>query len=256
MPHLPVIVLVRPQLGENIGAAARAMSNFGLSELRLVAPRDGWPNKKALHLAAGAEHIIEAAELFPDTAAALHDIQFAYATTARPRDIEKRVVDAADAMREAYASAKAGTRVAFVFGPERTGLENDDIGWCDTLVTIPTAPGNSSLNLAQSAVVVLYEWWKLSSRAQSRDLKDPSTRPKGLAQDDKLATKKDWQGLFEQLECYLDEADYYRVAHKKPLMWQNMRNMLLRGAWSEQEVRTFRGMLRILWEGRQPRKRK
>lgn len=244
MPSLPVLILVRPQLGENIGAAARAMSNFGLSELRLVAPRDGWPNKKALHMAAGAESIIEAAKIYDNTAAALHDIQLAYATTARPRDIEKRVTDAAGAMREARASVKAGTRVAFVFGPERTGLENDDIGWCDTLVTISTAPGNSSLNLAQSAVILLYEWFR---QGQGASVHKPLPE---------AAPKKDWDALFKQLEIYLDEANYYRAAHKKPLMWQNMKNMLLRGAWSEQEVRTFRGMLRILWEGRQPRKRK
>jgi len=243
----PVIILVRPQLGENIGAVARAMSNFGLKELRLVAPRDGWPNRKAQMMAAGGESIIASAKVFPDTASAMADIAFAYGTTARERDIEKRVADVTTAMQEAKKQFASGTKLAFIFGPERTGLENDDIVWCDALITIPTAPDNTSLNLAQSAVILLYEWFsKSSGKKQSTELR--------TLDSDHLATKQDWQGLFEQLDQYLEEAKYYRVAHKKRVMWQNMKNMLMRGGWSEQEIRTFRGMLRILYEGRQPRK--
>ncbi len=258
---LPIIILVRPQLGENIGAVGRAMANFGLSELRIVAPRDGWPNTKALEMASDGKSIVEAARIFPDLVSAMHDIQIAYATTARPRDMEKRVVTPEVAMAEIDADA---TRYAFVFGPERTGLENEEIVMCDTLITIPTDPKKSSLNLGQSAVVVLYEWFTCHPEragGESKDLRhgkviDPSTSSlRDSAQDDKLATKKDWQGLFDQLESCLDEVNYYRTAHKKPVMWQNMKNMLLRGAWNEQEVRTFRGMLRILWEGRKPRRK-
>jgi tRNA/rRNA methyltransferase len=244
----PVIILVNPQLGENIGAVARAMANFGFSELRLVVPRDGWPNEKARNMASGAEAIIDTAKVFPDFNAAMADIHIAYATTARPRDMEKRTLTPESAMKEIGKNKKT----AFVFGPERTGLENEHIALCDALITIPTAPEKSSLNLAQSMVVLGYEWWKSSSRAQPRDLKDPST-PLRSTQDD-IATKEHWNGLFDQLDQYLGETDYYRVDHKKEIMWQNMRSMFLRGQWSEQEIRTFRGMLRILYEGRKPRK--
>jgi tRNA/rRNA methyltransferase len=214
---LPVIVLVRPQMGENIGAVARAMSNFGLAELRVVHPRGGWPNAKALEMASNAAPIIEAAKCFPDTPSALADIQIAFGTSARPRDMEKRVIEPREAMGELKAQMGEGIRTAILFGPERTGLENDDIALCDTLVTIPTTK-NASLNIAQSAVVMLYEWQMCQ-------------------------------------EQYLDEADFVRAAHKKPIMWQNLRNTLLRARMSEQEIRTFRGMLRVLWEGRLPRKK-
>ena len=151
----PVVILVRPQMGENIGAAARAMSNFGLRELRLVAPRDGWPNSRALEMASGGVNISSATATVYDThfpAAVLADIQLAYATTARSRDMEKRVVDPKSAaMEEIGHSATAWlmrkVTTALIFGPERTGLENDDVSLCDTLITIPTAPENSSLNL-------------------------------------------------------------------------------------------------------------
>lgn len=248
--NAPVIILVHPQLGENIGAVARAMANFGFKELRLVAPRDGWPNEKARHMASGAENIIDAAKLFPDFNAAMSDIHIAYATTARPRDMEKRTVTPDEAMRE----LQRDKNIAFVFGPERTGLENDHIVMCDALITIPTAPEKTSLNLAQSMVVVGYEWWKQGSevRGQGSEKKNiPEPRPPNPAPP---APKAHWNALFDQIDTYLEETDYYRVDHKKEVMWQNMRNMFLRGNWSEQEIRTFRGMLRILYEGRKPRK--
>lgn len=236
-PRPPVVILARPQMGENIGAVARAMSNFGLRELRLAAPRDGWPNPKAAEMAAGAEDIIREAEVYPDFASAMHGIQLAYATTARPRDMEKRVVAPGAAMREIRERA-GSLRVALVFGAERSGLENDEITQCDTLISIPTAPENRSLNLAQSAVILGYEWFRQQGEAAvARALPD-------------IAPKEDWQGLFSQLESYLDSAEYFRVAHKKPVMWQNVQNMLMRAALSAQEVRTLRGMLRSLWERR------
>lgn len=238
----PVVILVRPQLGENIGAVARAMANFGFRELRLVAPRDGWPNERAVEVASGGASIVKSAKVFETFAEAMADIHIAYATTARPRDMEKRVVTPDAAMKE-----MAGDKnVAFVFGPERTGLENDEIVLCDTLITIPTSPDYSSLNLAQSMVVIGYEWFKVSC-----ELRVASHKKNSLATSNpQLATKQDWQGLFDQLDAYLEEAEYYRVDHKKTIMWQNMRNMFLRGEWNEQEIRTFRGMLRVLYEGR------
>lgn len=232
----PVVILVRPQMGENIGAVARAMTNFGLKELRLVAPRDGWPNRKATEMAAGALHIIQGAKVFATFAEATADIQRVYATTARPRDMEKQVLEPAEAMALMTEQQQGGWSCALVYGPERTGLENEEIAMCDTLITIPTSPENSSLNLAQACVVVGYEWWRRQgAKVPAQALPE-------------VAPKEDWQGLFGQLEQYLDEVNYYRVAEKKVIMWQNLQTMFLRAQWSAQEVRSMRGLLRAIWE--------
>jgi len=233
----PVVILVRPQLGENIGAVARAMSNFGLKQLRLVAPRDGWPNPKAAEMAAGAEYLIETAQLFPDFPQAVADLQWLYATTARPRDMEKPVLTPPAAMEQLAEQAASGIQTGLLFGPERSGLSNEDISRCDTLITIPTAPENASLNIAQSTVIIAYEWFRTR-------LPDPAT----IRQLPDIAPQAEWEGMFTQLESYLDASDYFRVPQKKPIMWQNLRNMLQRSAMSNQELRTFRGMLRSLWE--------
>lgn len=235
--NAPVIILIRPQLGENIGAVARAMSNFGLSSLRIVAPRDGWPNEAAEAMAAHAAPIIHAARIFETLPEALADIQVAYATTARPREVEKPVLAPSEAVAE-MGNAKS----ALLFGPERTGLTNEDLGWCHSIITIPTAE-NASLNIAQSAVVVLYEWWKLSSRAQSRDLKDPSS----TAQDNG-ATMQDYAHFFDQLEAKLDAGHFFKVPEKKPGMWLNVKNMFLRARHTDQELRTLHGIVRALSE--------
>lgn len=234
----PVVILVRPQMGENIGAVARAMSNFGLSELLLVAPRDGWPNRKAEEMASGGKHIIEAVKVFEQFTEALADIVHVYATTARPRDMEKIVREPAEAMAQLLEQQDAGWRTAIVFGPERTGLANEEVALCNTLITIPTAPENSSLNLAQSCVILGYEWWRRQGM--------PSAR----RELPEVAAREEWDGLFSQLESYLDEVNYYRVADKKTIMWHNVQTMLLRAAWSGQEVRSMRGMLRAIWEKR------
>jgi tRNA/rRNA methyltransferase len=235
----PAVILVRPQMGENIGAVARAMSNFGLEELRIVAPRDGWPNPKAVEMAAGAEPIIANAQIYPDFVSSLYDVQLAFATTARPRDMEKRVLEPRAALAEVAGECAQGRKVALVFGPERTGLENEEVNRCDTLITIPTSEANRSINLAQCSVLVAYEWMYAGRKPDAvvRDLPD-------------IAPHAEWEGLFGQLEDYLDAADYFRVAHKKPSMMQNLRAMLLRSRMSSQEVRTYRGMLRALWERR------
>ena len=225
-------------MGENIGAVARAMSNFGLSELRIVAPRDGWPNPKAAEMAAGAESIISAAKIYDSFANSMADIHTAYATTARPRDMNKRVVTPEVAMQEICSSPHT-SKIALVFGPERTGIENEEITLCDSIITIPTSEQNRSLNLAQSSVIIGYEWIKASSDLGVLSAEECAYNP---------APKADMFGLFEQLEEYLDKSEYFRTENKKPIMWQNLKNMLLRGAWSEQEIRSFRGMLRSLWE--------
>ncbi len=235
-PLIPVVILIRPQMGENIGAVARAMSNFGLNELRIVAPRDGWPNPKSVEMAAGAEYIINDTKIYETFAESMADINIAYATTARARDMNKRVVEPAQAMAEI--SARSTDKIALVFGPERAGIENEEITLCDSIITIPTDTKNKSLNLAQSSVIIGYEWLKANlGNKESQEITNESPAP-----------KSDIFGLFEQLESYLDKAEYFRVEQKKPVMWQNLKNMLLRGQWSEQEIRTFRGMLRSLWE--------
>ncbi len=226
-------------MGENIGAVARAMSNFGLSELRIVAPRDGWPNPKATEMAAGAESIITSAKIYDNFASSMADIHTAYATTARPRDMNKRVTSVETAMKEISAYLSPTIKIALVFGPERTGIENEEINLCDTIITIPTSEQNRSLNLAQSSVIIGYEWMKASSELKVQSAEQSTHNP---------APKSDMFGLFDQLEEYLDKSEYFRTTSKKPIMWQNLKNMLLRGKWSEQEIRTFRGMLRSLWE--------
>lgn len=233
----PAIILIRPQMGENIGAVARAMKNFSLSELRIVAPRDGWPNPKAVTMATGAEDIIDGAKIYSSFAEAVKDIKIIYATTARGRDINKPVIPPQQAAQEIQEYYSNGVECAFIFGPERTGIENEEITICDKIITIPTGE-KASLNLAQSMVIIGYEWIKnQNNKVAYSDIAVP-------------APKEDMFGLFTQLEDYLDKSRYFSTAHKKPLMWQNIRNMLLRGSWSSQEIRTLRGMLRNLWEHR------
>jgi tRNA/rRNA methyltransferase len=235
----PIVILIRPQMGENIGAVARAMSNFGLCELRLVAPRDGWPSVRASEVAAGGKAIIENVKLYENFASSMADIHVGYATTARPRDMAKRVLSPEIALRE-IASFADNIKTALVFGPERTGIENEDVILCDNIITIPTNAENPSLNIAQSSVIIGYEWAK-ANIALPPHLPQAAKPP---------APRQEYLLLFEQLEIYLDKADYFRTLHKKPIMWQNLRNMLLRGTWNEQEIRTFRGVMRSLWEYR------
>ncbi len=242
MTTAPSIILVRPQMGENIGAVARAMSNFGLEELRIVAPRDGWPNAKAVEMAAGAESIINNVKIYDSFANSMADIHTAYATTARPRDMNKRVVTPQVAMQEICTFPQT-SKIALVFGPERAGIENEEITICDSIITIPTSEKNRSLNLAQSSVIIGYEWIKASA-----ELGVMSAEKNLQLSTQHSAPKKDYFELFNHLEEYLDKSEYFRTENKKPIMWQNLRNMLLRGAWSEQEIRTFRGVLRSLWE--------
>ncbi len=227
----PIIILIRPQMGENIGAVARAMANFGLSELRIVAPRDGWPNPQAEAMATNALPILQAAKMYDRNAEAFADITRAYATSARSREIEKRVVVPEIAMQEI---ASTDGTMALVFGPERTGLENDDVSWCDTIVTIPTTE-HSSLNIAQSAVVLGYEWFKASQEVVARI--EPEAAP-----------IEHYDNLFRQLEQYLEAGDFFKVAEKKPIMMQNIKTALLRARFTEQEIRTMHGVLRALYE--------
>lgn len=239
----PVIVLVRPQMGENIGMSARAMANFGLSELRLVAPRDGWPNGKAVETAAGATGILDRASLFPDVRSAVADCGFVWATTARARGQGKRVESARAAMTETALHGAA--RHAVLFGPERTGLENDEISLADAILTFPVDPAYASLNVSQAVLLVAYEWFALmlgGAPAFSAKEQGPP------------APREMVHSFFDFVEGELEAAGFFTPDHKKALMQRNFRNILHRLAMSEQDVRTLRGAIVALVNGRRLRR--
>jgi tRNA/rRNA methyltransferase len=233
----PVIVLVRPQLGENIGMAARAMLNCGLSELRLVAPRDGWPNPKAERAASGADVVLDKARVFDGVAEAVADLQRVVATTARTRELVERIVTARRAAADMRGWIAAGERVGVLFGPERTGLENEDMVLADTALTIPLNPQFSSLNIAQAVLLVAYEWSAAGDAAAAERMSDHATRP---------ATKDELQNLFDHLERALDQSGFLRHKAMRPAMVNNLRALLQRAAMTEQEVRTFHGVIKFL----------
>ncbi|MDB5591853.1 TrmH family RNA methyltransferase [Enterovirga sp.] len=237
----PAIILVEPQLPENIGMAARAMANFGLPELRLVAPREGWPHEGARSPAAGATAILDAAAAFASTAEAVGDLAYVVATTARSRGQMKRVLTPWDAMAELRSRSLAGQRTAILFGRERTGLSNDDVSVADAILTFPVDPAFTSLNLAAAVLLAGYEW-RRSGEDVGAVPAAPSPAPRAAL-----------LGLFAQLEGELDAVGYY-PAGKRPSMTRNMRDMLLRLAPTEQDVRTWRGVLRAL-SGSRPRRK-
>jgi tRNA/rRNA methyltransferase len=240
----PTIILVEPQLAENIGMAARAMANFGLSELRLVAPKNGWPKKGAHSAASGATHVLEAAKLYPTARDAVADLHFVFATTARERGQMKRVFGPEAAMREARERLGAGQDVGILFGRERTGLENDEVSLADAIVTFPVDPRFSSLNLAQAVLLVSYEWHKLASGGSLPFSGDRRSPP---------ALRDTVLSFFDYLETELDAANFY-PPDKRPTMTRNMRDIFHRLELTEQDVRTLRGAIRALVEGRRIRK--
>jgi tRNA/rRNA methyltransferase len=233
----PVIVLVDPQLGENIGAAARAMLNCGLGRLRLVRPRDGWPSERAVAAASGADAVLSAAQLFDSTEAAIADLEQVYATTARPREMIKPVMTPRRAATEMRAGLAAGRPVGILFGPERTGLLNDDLALADTLVTVPLNPAYSSLNLAQAVLLVAYEWAQAGDETPAYQLVTNATRP---------ATKAELLNFFSHLERALDECGFLRNVEKRPSMVRNIRNLFQRAFLTHQEIRTLHGMVKEL----------
>jgi tRNA/rRNA methyltransferase len=237
----PVIILVRPQLGENIGMAARAMLNCGLSELRLVAPRDGWPNDKAQRAASGADVVLDGAKVFDSVAAAVADLQHVVATSARTRELVQRIVTARQAAAEIRGWIGQGERVGILFGPERTGLENDDAVHADTALAIPLNPQFSSLNVAQAVLLVAYEWIASADATPVERLSEHATRP---------ATKDEQQNLFDHLERALDQSGFLRHKEMRPAMVNNLRALLQRANMTEQEVRTFHGVIKFLSKGK------
>ena len=236
-PEAPAVVLVEPQLGENIGAAARAMLNCGLGDLRLVAPRDGWPSQPARASASGADVVLDAARCFDDVPAALAGVHRVYATTARPRDMDKRVVDPAIAVAEMRAAAARGERSAVLFGRERIGLTNDEIVLAEAVVTMPLNPGFASLNLAQAVLLVSYAW-----RTEGLEPADVRTMPA----DRQHASHDQLMGFFEHLEGALDQAYFFKTENLRPVMVRNLRNLWQRAALSDQEVRTLHGLVTAL----------
>jgi len=233
----PVVILVDPQLGENIGTAARAMLNCGLGRLRLVRPRDGWPSDRAVAAASGADAVLDGATLFDTTAAAIADLEQVYATTARPREMIKPVMTPRRAAAEMRAAIGGGRPVGILFGPERTGLLNDELALADTLISVPLNPAYSSLNLAQAVLLVAYEWAQAGDATPPYQLVTNATRP---------ATKAELLNFFDHLERELDECGFLRNAEKRPSMVRNIRNLFQRAFLTHQEIRTLHGMVKEL----------
>jgi tRNA/rRNA methyltransferase len=242
----PVIVLVEPQLGENIGMVARAMLNCGLHSLRLVSPREPWPNDKAVAAAAGADEVLRQARLFSSINDAIADLQWIGAATVRPRSMEKRVLDPRGAASHLAGLGRCAQRTGIVFGRESSGLSNDDVALADAVVTVPTNPGFGSLNLAMAVLIVAYEWL----------LAGTPPVPTGVSQSPaggRAATKAEVAGLSGHLEDELDRCGFLRPQEKRPVMVRNLRNLLARAALTEQDVRTLRGVISCLVNG--PRSR-
>jgi tRNA/rRNA methyltransferase len=237
----PIIVLVEPQLGENIGAAARAMANFGLARLRLVAPRQAWPNAKARMMAAGADRILDAAELYDSMAAAIADCSFVCAATARAHDQAKPVVGAAEAAALLAPRIAAGERVAVVFGRERNGLENDEVALADRILTLPVNPAFASLNLAQAVVIVAYEWFKSQGGG---------TLPFAMPEKSAPAPKQQLLAFFASLERELETVEFFRPPDKRETMQINLRNIFTRMQPTQQDIQTLHGVIMALVEGR------
>jgi len=231
----PAIILVQPQLGENIGMVSRAMLNCGLTDLRLVAPRDGWPNEQAFKTASGADWVLERAKLFATTAEAIADLGHVYATTARARDMTKDVFTPRGAAAEMHEFLAQDVACGVLFGREAVGLHNDDVALADSLLMVPLNPAFSSLNLAQAVLLLGYEWFQVSM-----------DRPDSVAEvrlDTRRANKAELLGLFEHLERELDDCGFLGLANKRPIMVRNLRNMFGRAQFTEQEVRTLRGVI-------------
>ncbi len=240
----PVVILVAPQLAENIGMVARAMANFGLSELRLVSPRGGWPKKGARSAASGATHVLDGAVLYGTAREAIADLNLVFATTARERGQMKRVFGPDTAMAETRARIGEGQRVGILFGRERTGLDNNEISLANAIITFPVDPAFSSLNLAQAVLLVGYEWFKMATDGVLPFSGDSRSPP---------APKEMVLSFFDFLEGTLDAISFY-PADKRPTMTRNMRDIFYRMQMNEQDVRTLRGIFRALIEGRGHRK--
>ena len=236
----PVVILDKPQLADNIGAVARVMANFGLAELRLVAPRDGWPQERAWATASGADWVLDGVRVFDTVAEAIADLNTVFSTTARPRETRLPVRTPREAARVLYDDQASGLSVGVLFGGERAGLETTDIALTQGIVTIPIDPRHHSLNLAQAVAINAYEWRTLILDAP----------PPRFREGDPPASNELLLGMYEHLEKELDEGGFFHPPEKKRSMSQNLRVMLGRARFTEQEVATFRGVIHALAKGR------
>ncbi|QDC09633.1 RNA methyltransferase [Oceanicola sp. D3] len=233
----PVFVLVRPQMGENIGAAARAMWNFGLDRMRLVSPRDGWPNPRAAALASGAGRVLDGADLHESVADAVADCRMVYATTARGRGLTKPVLTPEEAMADARRRAAAGQKVAVLFGPERAGLENEDVARASAIITVPVNPEFFSLNLGQAVLLMAYEYGR-------------HTLPRGTEAPAEPASAVEVEKLGDHWEERLEEAGFFFPAEKAAGMKLVLRNMWPRLMLTRPDVQMLHGALRQLLRGK------
>ena len=237
----PAVILVRTQLGENIGAAARAMLNCGLSDLRLVQPRDGWPNVKALGAASGADAVLNGVRLCATVEEAVADLNLVHATTARPRELLKPELAPRAAVTALRHAGRQGGRLGLLFGPEKAGLKNEELILADAIVRIPLNPAFASLNLAQAVLIMAYEW-RLASTPPEEE-QEPEPEPTGSARP---ATKDEILHFFRHLEGELDDRDFFPTPEMRPKMVQNMRTMFERMSMTRQDVQTLRGVVRTL----------
>ena len=244
--NAPVVVLVRPQLADNIGACARAMANGGLFHMRIVAPRDGWPQEKAWAMASGADRILDAATVHPTVADAVADLHHVFATCPRPRHIVKPVLTARGAAAELRAIAGRGLRAGLLFGPERAGLDNDDMAQADALIRYPLNPAFMSLNLAQAVMIMAYEWWTHEDQTPPRAL---------MTNETEVAAKAGLEGFLSHLVHELDASGFLRNLPKRPGMVRNIRHFFQRGEVTGQELRTLHGIVAELSLGRRQRGR-
>ena len=240
----PAVILVAPQLGENIGAAARAMLNCGLSDLRLVNPRDGWPSLSAERASVGALELMPPVKVFASLGEAVADLTMVFATTARDRKMVKPIVTARQAALESRVHMAAGGKVGILFGPERTGLLSDDVTLANKLITVPLNPAFTSLNLGQAVLLIGYEWFQAADATPASQMPLNGTLP---------ATSEELRNFFVHLERELDECGFLRNLDARPSMVRNLRNMFQRAELTEQEVRTLHGMIKELTTLRIPR---
>ncbi|MEE3317452.1 MAG: RNA methyltransferase [Pseudomonadota bacterium] len=236
-PVAPAFVLIRPQMGENIGGAARAMWNFGLDRMRIVAPRDGWPNQRAIAMSSGAGRLLDEAGLFDTTAEALADCDYVFATTARPRGLTKPVMTPERAMEYARALCAEGKKVGVMFGPERAGLENEDIVQANAIVTVPVNPAFASLNLAQCVLLTAYEWGRQTTDTPPEVMEMAKTE---------VAAHVEVQKLADHFEERLEEAGFFFPPEKAANMKTNLRNLWSRMPLTKADVQVFHGMMRQL----------
>jgi tRNA/rRNA methyltransferase len=244
----PAIILCEPQLGENIGTAARAMANFGLSDLRLVNPRESWPNERARAAASGADHVIDAARVYPTLQEAVAGLRFVYATTRREREIGKPVAGPREAAERMRALAAGGGAAGVLFGRERTGLTNDDISYADEILTLPVDPNFGSLNIAQAVLIVAYEW-------RIAGIADEGARLPFHTPSDGPAPREELIRLFEQIEGALEAVNFFRPAERRPHVVESIRAIFHKAGLTEREVKSLRGIIAAL-ERRPTRPRK